>query len=99
MGSQRVRHDRATEHACTVKSVTRVIACLWLFKGPCGGGLVGKSCLTLATLWTVRNVSPVLAGGFFFFFFKLEANYSIVVVFAILSHESAMGVHVWQVDS
>ena len=27
--------------------------------------------------------------------FKLEANYNIVVVFAIHSHESAMGVHVF----
>ena len=45
--------------------------------------------------------------GLFFFFlfflkklitlFKLEANYNIVVVFAIHSHESAMGAHVFPI--
>ena len=41
-----------------------------------------------------RTQVSCIIGRSFFFFFKLEAKYNIVVVFAIHQHESATGVHV-----
>ena len=40
---------------------------------------------------------PTVDISFFLFFFKFEAHYNIVVVFAIHWHESAMSVHVFPI--
>ena len=34
------------------------------FPGGGGGGLVAKSCVTLATLWTVAQQAPLSMGGY-----------------------------------
>ena len=45
----------------------------------------------------VGKVMSLLFIYFFFFFFFLEANYSIIVVFAIHRHGSAVGLHAFPI--